>query len=115
MKQPTCARCARPVPDTAYTCRRCTRPVAEQLRQVPALVDELPAARWRQTRIGAGGTGDWSEPWDQRAIRVRWALLIVTFRKETLVAVQRHHKHGICNGPCAGTIDTIPIKEWLNS
>ena len=43
------------------------------------------------------------------------ALLIVTFRRETLTAVQRHHKHGICNGPCAGTIDTIPIKEWLNS
>ncbi len=62
-----CQRCDRPTGDQSIVCEACARPVAELLASVPSLVDELPAAMWRQTRYGSGGVGGWQEPWDQRA------------------------------------------------
>lgn len=63
----TCDRCARPLVDQAYVCGPCSVPIVDLLLDVPGLVDELPAAMWRQTRYGSGGIGGWQEPWDQRA------------------------------------------------
>jgi hypothetical protein len=62
-----CQRCQRPTGDQSYVCEACVAPVVEALLTVPGLVDELPAAIWRQTRYGSGGVGGWQEPWDQRA------------------------------------------------
>ncbi len=62
-----CQRCQRPTGDQSYVCEACAAPVVEALLTVPGLVDELPAAIWRQTRYGSGGVGGWQEPWDQRA------------------------------------------------
>lgn len=69
-----CERCTRPLTDTAYVCTPCVRPVAEDLASVPSLAEELPAARWRQTRYGSGGLGGWQEPWDDRAREVEQAV-----------------------------------------
>lgn len=69
-----CERCKRPVADMSYVCSGCVRPVAEDLASVPSLAEELPAARWRQTRYGSGGLGGWQEPWDDRAREVEHAV-----------------------------------------
>lgn len=62
MTQPTCERCARPMPDTAYCCGICADQLARELTAAADLMPELITTVARLDRIGQEGRGSGENP-----------------------------------------------------
>lgn len=62
MTEPTCPRCARPMPDTAYVCLGCGDSLANLLVKTNELLPELLTTVARLDRIGQGGKGNGENP-----------------------------------------------------
>jgi hypothetical protein len=60
--QATCARCARPMPDTAYCCVVCAEEVRGQLAEVAVIAGEAAITVARQDRIGSGSSAQPEQP-----------------------------------------------------